>query len=462
MTVLLRSILLFLTTTFEISEDNFILEFKMKNMSNLTDLIKFINRSPNGNAFLQPPITDAKWEIALSRSVPDWRSVVEDPQNWDKIEDVAPLAAADPLFEALVGAGGMGLAKRWFHSDVSYQRGAAQKWLTQEASVNVHLWQTCNKDMKDALLEHRFQRWPGEPFENLRYVKSGSPFHQAIHFFIIGYVPSPQIQKLRFIVAAAGDEEYLDRIDSMVRQREEACKTASFQLQHRIPYTLNSNERELIARVMEITRRNGYLPTALPQIFVSYETPPIFIAYPELEEEDGNYQRNRERSEDENQIPRNRERRRPEKISIEELLGVYQPQHQRIVIYQRGIKWSKHHWDMDEEWLFSVVLIHEIGHWITHVLPKPGVPAWSTDLFALSETDLKEGWAQLITWWIAEKVKGPFRKTFEELNRNQSPPYHVFEQFKDEPTDKVMASLERLRLLSWPARLQDWKMVLGM
>ncbi|MDE0014533.1 MAG: hypothetical protein OXU36_25545, partial [Candidatus Poribacteria bacterium] len=172
-------------------------------------------------------------------------------------------------------------------------------------------------------------------------------------------------------------------------------------------------------------------------------------------------QRNRERSEDENQIPRNRERRRPETISIEELLGVYQPQHQQIIIYQRGIGWSRHRRGLDEEWLRAVVLIHEIGHWITHILPKPGLPTWPTDLFALSETDLKEGWAQLITWWIAEKVGGPFRKTFEELNQNQSPPYHVFEQFKDEPTDTVMASLERLRLLSWPARLQDWKKGLG-
>ena len=154
-------------------------------------------------------------------------------------------------------------------------------------------------------------------------------------------------------------------------------------------------------------------------------------------------------------IPRNRERRRPETISIEELLGVYQPRHERIIIYERGIKWRRHR--MNEGWLRSVVLIHEIGHWITHVLPKPGVPTWSTDLYVLGERNLHEGWAQLITWWIAEQVGGPFQETFERLNQNQSPPYHVFEQFKDEPIDKVMESLKRLRHLSWPGRLQDWK-----
>ena len=74
--------------------------------------------------------------------------------------------------------------------------------------------------------------------------------------------------------------------------------------------------------------------------------------------------------------------------------------------------------------------------------------------------DIKEGWAQLITWWIADQVGGSFRETFEKLNRNQSPPYHVFEQFKGEPIDGVMASLERLRILPWPGRLQDWKRTL--
>ena len=146
---------------------------------------------------------------------------------------------------------------------------------------------------------------------------------------------------------------------------------------------------------------------------------------------------------------------RPETISIEELLGVYRPRHEQIVIYERGITWLRNRYD--HEWLRAVVLIHEIGHWIAHALPKPGTPTWATDLYVLGDIDVHEGWAQLMTSWIAKRVGGEFMATFEELNRNQSPPYHVFKQFQDEPTDGVMASLEKLRLLQWPARLQDWR-----
>jgi len=434
--------------------------------------------------------------------------MVANPQNWDRIEEVHPLKLASTLFPTFVEVGGQKLAERWLSSDVTKQRDAAREWLIEtdgwkiaekwlgsdvteqreearkwliNTSIDASMWQACDKDMKNALIEHRFERWPGEPFEMLEEYKrelrhivrridhEGPPdanfravfpavYAQAIRSlpYIVGYVPSPQIEKLRFVIADAGDQEYLNRIDEMISRREEACKVVSFQQsqQHRIPYTPNSNERELIARLMEITNRSGYLPAALPPIFVSYETPPIFISYPELEYDDNEDQIPR----NENQIPRNLERRRPETISIEELLGVYQSRHEQIVIYERGIKWRGHRYD--EEWLRAVVLIHEISHWITHVLPKPGVPTWPTDLFALSETDLKEGWAQLITWWIAKQVGGPFKETFEKLNQNQSPPYHVFEQFEDEPIDKVIASLERLRLLSWPARLQDWEKVL--
>ena len=434
-------------------------------MSNVNDLITFINSSPGEDASWG----NWAWQTELSRAVPNWKSMVANPQNWDVIERSNPLKWGSYLFQYFIEVGGLELAKRFFHSDASDQRSAAREWLINSASIDASLWHALDRNMKNYLLEDRFRRWPGEPFECSREIRhimhriDRADLFDTIRFLpqLIGYVPSPQIEKLQFVIADADDQVYLARINEMISRREKACQAISHQ-QHRIPYTLSSDERELIARVMEITRRSGYLPAALPPIFISYEIPPIFVAYPELEDDDNENQmpRDQERRRDENQIPRNWERRRPETISIEELLGVYQSRNQQIIIYERGIKWRGHRYD--EEWLRAVVLIHEIGHWITHVLPKPGVPTWSTDLFALSETDLKEGWAQLITWWIADQVGGSFKNTFEELNRGQSAPYQVFEQFKDEPIDKVMASLERLRLLSWPGRLQDWKMALRM
>ena len=237
----------------------------------------------------------------------------------------------------------------------------------------------------------------------------------------------------------------------MIARRKKACQSTA-QVQQRIPCNPNRNERELIARLMEITGRSGYLPAALPPslVLLSSETPPLFVAYPELEE----WERDRNcRGED--QGPRNRERRRPETVSIEELFGVYQPWQEQIIIYEKGIRWRGHR--LDEEWLFAVVLVHEIGHWITHVFPKPGVSAWATDLYVNADINVHEGWAQLLTWWVADQVGGQFKQTFEELNERQSSPYKVFEQFKGEPIDRVMASLEKLRSLLHPAQLGDWK-----
>jgi hypothetical protein len=331
-----------------------------------------------------------EWVIGLS-SIPNWTMVVEKRENWDDIEKARPHKGHGNLCEIFLTVGGLELAKRWLHSDVDAQRKAAENWLLDK----------------------------------------------------VGY-----LDRL--------DDELDDKInslDKMIPHFEEACQVALLQKQHRIPYNPNGDERELIARLMEITRQSGYLPAALPPILSSSETPPLFVAYPELDEENENR---------EDQIPRNERRWAPEILSIEDLLGVYQPRLQQIIIYERGIKWMVRGIGsyFDEEWLSAVVLIHEIGHWITHQLPQPGVPTWPTDLYVLGETEVHEGWAQLITWWIADQVDGKFKHTFEELNRRQSPPYHVFEQFKTEPIDKVMASLEKLRLLQWPARLEDWKKAL--
>ena len=129
---------------------------------------------------------------------------------------------------------------------------------------------------------------------------------------------------------------------------------------------------------MEIISKSGYLSSNLPSIFISYELPP-FVKF--LEAEGGEVEEDPGKS--------------PDIISIEEWCGVYLPRSEKIVIYERGIRWQGHRFD--EEQLFNVVLIHEIAHWITHKLHQPGLSAWETDLYALGERDVHEGWAQLMT-----------------------------------------------------------------
>ena len=310
--------------------------------------------------------------------------------------------------ETFVESGGLELAERWLHSRFSNLKEAAKKWFLS----NIHMWSKFNREIKN---------------------------HILYDFFGDGkYLPLPtEVESLRSIMAAADDQVYLKRLDEMISRRVKAYPVTSFQ--HPI-YNPIIDEQELIAKLRQITGRNGYLPFTLPSIFVSSEIPPILLTHPELEEE-------------EDWIPKNLE------ISIEKLLGFYDPMLQQIIIYKRGIEWLGRQ-GFDEKWLFAVVLIHEIGHWITHQLSKPGGPTWPTDLYVLGEPDVHEGWAQLITWWIADQVDGGFKYTFEKLNKRQPPRYQVFKQFKGEPIDKVMASLEKLRLLQCPARLEDWKKAL--
>ena len=491
-------------------------------MPDLDDLIDFIKENPPSSELVW---WKGDWEKQLTDLIPSWTDIVakslETSTEWEKIERSRPRKSYDYLCEALVGVIGMRLAQRWCRSGVDDQKAAATEWLSEHFSMwsefnqntkasaieafvrqlgrtgflvwnlNPIVWSDIDETMKSALLTALFREYPGEPFQ------SSADFLQTWESAVsakgddsangmpvspppatrTGYVPAPEIDHLRNIMREAGDDTWLARLDGMILRRVMASRNRNMTPQpQRLPYVPDSNQRELIARLLEMTRRSGYLPAALPSILISSETPPIFVAYPELEEDpefdepklertereeedrfDGDFRKQR-RGNREDRIP-TRDRRRPETISVEDLLGVYQPRHEQIVIYERGIRWRRNRYD--QEWLRAVVLIHEIGHWITHALPKPGTPTWATDLYVLGETDVHEGWAQLMTWWIARQVGGRFRETFEDLNRSQSPPYHVFRQFENEPTEGVMASLEKLRLLTWPARLQDWREAMG-
>ena len=291
-------------------------------------------------------------------------------------------------------------------------------------------------------------------------------------------MPSPEITQLRSIVEKAGDKELLELIDTMIEERKNSISGApavSMRPIYRKTYHPSRVERELIALVLDRFRENGYMMSPLPPIYLSSETPPIFIAFPELEDEYENREpfdlreiidkkwgeaeeSNRKREEV------SREKRRlpysnnqGEIVTIEEALGLYIPTAPQIILYQRGIDWFSKRYRLDENILRAVVLVHEIGHWITHLLPKPEVPAWPTDLFTLTSMDVTEGWAQLITQWVADEISGGFARTFEELNRHQTPPYHTYKEFTKVPLKLIISSLELLRQLRWPARLSDWE-----
>ncbi|MEN3045220.1 MAG: hypothetical protein ABDH37_08445 [Candidatus Hydrothermales bacterium] len=271
------------------------------------------------------------------------------------------------------------------------------------------------------------------------------------------------IWRLQSIVERAGDKKFLKIIKDKIKEFEEIAKKIenkifsfpSPTITSRIPYTPNKNERELITRALNIFKKNGYLYSPLPEIYISLETPPIFIFYPELEEEV--FEERKEIYEEKRPW---KEREKPETISIEDLLGCYIPEKQMILLYQRGIEWEAKKYQISEERIREIVLLHEIGHWITHLLPKQGVPPWPLEFYKLTSPEVHEGWAQLITYWVVKDVKGELEKVFEEMDKHQPSEYHVYKDFANYNQDKVISSLEVLRRISRSVEIKDWENIL--
>lgn len=472
-------------------------------MQTLNELVSYMK-----NLGTVGQVSDWKWHFL--NSLTQIRQILQDPASYEAIEAAWPLVPhKNEMAEILLQAGGLQLAQRWYYTKETDPHYKARHWLRAHLNewpgfdskikefilhescdefvkqlLSVDIWQELTDDQKNIFIIRLFERHPGELFKAMeRYMRFIDEMRYELHdrhhyrlryahhmavpklTCVRGYVPAPEIDRVRFVIEDAGDAKYLARVNDMISQRQQAAESIVIPdigllqqcvFQQRVAYSPGADERELIARLLAKAIDQGYSPAALPPIYVSTEVPPLFVAYPELE------QKNPSRWEEhEHRVPPNRDRRTPETMDIEQVLGVYQPRQQQIIIYARGIEWCAEKLQLDGEWLFAVVLIHELSHWLTHQLPRPGIPAWPTELYMLAETDLHEGWAQLMTWWVASELGGSFLTTFKTLNRRQSPPYLVYEEFINLPESNVMASLEKLRLLHWPARLEDWKSLLG-
>lgn len=113
-------------------------------MANLSDLIEFIESSSSEHN------SRSNWKNELSRSVPDWRNMVADSQNWDAIESVTSLSN-HWLLMTFLDAGGLELGKRWFHSEASERRDDAREWLINYAPIDASLWNALDRSMKNHL-----------------------------------------------------------------------------------------------------------------------------------------------------------------------------------------------------------------------------------------------------------------------------------------------------------------------
>jgi hypothetical protein len=242
----------------------------------------------------------------------------------------------------------------------------------------------------------------------------------------------------------------LDRGDAVVVLRALLCTPYS----PSTPYSPTDYDKRMIDCLGRTVGASGSIPE-LPPIILSSETPPLFRKYPAIEQE---YRR---QFEDGTPIDGNFPYPHDTPIDIEEVLGVYYSNPSRIVLYTMGIKWCAWKLGLGEDALRAVVLVHELGHWLSHRMP-PG--EWPLDHFQNTETAVTEGWAQLISYWTVDAIQATqpeFIDAFQKLNQCQSAPYHVFEEFKGNPRDQMMTSLDNLRKIGRAATLCDWRHLLA-
>jgi hypothetical protein len=199
---------------------------------------------------------------------------------------------------------------------------------------------------KEFYIRYVFEHNPGEPFKtlenlghSLRDLKGGPfgpydrhlPALPLIYLQPIGYIPSMAVCTLRSMVEKAGDSEGLKLIDELIKERRAACSMAGTH-EYELRYALSDEEKDLVARLINLAVTSGYQRASLPKIVLSYEPPPLFVTNPELEDTE------RERDLESNghsNVPRDAQRPRPEQISIEELLGCYIASDSKIVLWER-------------------------------------------------------------------------------------------------------------------------------
>ena len=447
-------------------------------MATLNDLVNFIESNPPADDY-------TTWEQALESTIPNFKYLVKDPNNWPTLEKIKPKDEQiygwlyDKFFRDLDHNDRLELAKHWFYSSNERLREEAKRWINYWDIESPADWTGLDDNMKNQVLMYLLETMARsvERLSEVRY--SFDIFYRDLHYI------EPELHhllhvyyeanKLKEIIQQSKDPFiYIELIDDHI---DKIMKFFSTPI---IKYIPDKNELELINSLMGLFKANGYSSKRLPDIYLSFETPPLFIKYPELDDMSRYIDEffDRKRKERDKKIVK--DERKPEFYDIEELLGVYIP-NPKIILYARGLIWCAKTLNVDERVLLTVVLIHEIGHWITHQLPPnkikqwfktqllpnfkhkhklseyiSNISKWPTVYYNKTSTNVHEGWAQILTWWIVNNIGGNLKDTFDKLNQRQSQPYHVYKDLTNEDINTLIKTLVMLRMLNKGATLFDW------
>ena len=237
-------------------------------------------------------------------------------------------------------------------------------------------------------------------------------------------------------------------------------------------YTPDTFEQECICLLYTWLAENGFQNPDLPPIYLSFETPPQFAKISQDWHEifagdmiwDNRNGDDKQKKEFDDKL-RKYDLTREQIFSIDKVLGLYystgHPDRRasdnmyidtpEIVLYAQGITAVAKRLNVPTEMVRAVVLVHEIGHWISHAVKDSNNQIWETgdfDGFSKAENpnNLLEMWAQLFPYWVAKEIQGLFKLTFEVLNSKQSDPYKTFKKFighKKEDMLKVLIAFHR-------------------
>lgn len=395
------------------------------------------------------------WRDRISKVDPNWECIFKDSKNWKELENFIRPSDYDDLFKHQHGYG-----------------------IDAIENISPDEWNSHSDKMKEYIIEDIFIWYPGEPFKTIRYIirhmDPMGPIGRGMVIIPMSYIPSYKVRKLKELIEIAGDKKFLEYINKRIKERMDAFGQMSMaagsnvsamlsgsNINLRLLYQPTPYERELIAYLINFFKQERFKIIPLPDICLSYETPPLFLHYPELEpsiEEFLKSESNRDNKDNKIKTRQNYTNIRPEVISIEEVLGLYCPTpHPHIILYQKGIYWVSCDFDINIDQLRAVVLIHEIGHWIMHQLPHPIARQYDTELFKYTAEDLHECWAQLLTAWVAEnKSFESFNDAFVKLNLHQRSAYKKFSDYLGYEKKDIIDSLIKLRAADFPASLNDW------
>lgn len=221
-------------------------------------------------------------------------------------------------------------------------------------------------------------------------------------------------------------------------------------------YTPDTFEQECICLLYKWLAENSFQNPDLPPIYLSFETPPQFINrkdWHKIFEGDmiwDNWDGDDKQKKEFDDKLKKYDLTRQQIFSIDEVLGLYCPQGvnkngtPEIVLYAQGITAVAKRLNVPTEMLRAVVLVHEIGHWISYEIQHNNSVKSSILLSNIGEEseDAKEMWAQIFPHWVAEEIQGLFKQAFELLNTNQRDAYHTYESFIEETHETILDVLK--------------------